>query len=157
MEHCLGWTRDHDEQKINGVKDEASSLTSPLLRYLVTCSQPQFSRVKLLCDECDVNSVKSSTGQGPLHLLLTSNPTSASLSLVTQLVRAGVKLDQRDECGNTPLLCLQHLLDKGAWTDAAALAQFLCTQTDCDVNSGKMISIFTLSIKFEFTRIICCT
>ena len=134
LEHCLGLKTEHQDTQTK-IDNDVSRLTCPLLRYLATCDTPSTSHVSLLCSQygCDVTSA---SGQGPLHVYLTSHVTSVSLSLVSQLVEAGVKLDQRDEDGNTPLLCLSHLLDRGQMAVAAQIAQFLCTQPGCDVNSG---------------------
>jgi len=144
LEHCLGWNREDEDGESPGSGDDLTS-TSPLLQYLSSCDLPSPAHVKLLTSQegCDVTS---SSGQGPLHILLTSssisNLTSASslAAIVSDLLEAGARLDQRDEAGNTPLLCLSHLLEVGQGGVAASLAQLFCTRTDCDVNSGMLKS-----------------
>ena len=139
LEHCLGWRREDEE-----AETQEASITSPLLQYLSTSDLPSPAHVKLLTSQegCDV---ASSCGQGPLHILLTSNSmtSASSLAIVSDLLEAGARLDQRDEAGNTPLLCLSRLLEAGQWGVAAHLAQLFCTRPDCDVNSGMLNSCYS--------------
>ena len=128
------------------LSQEVASVTTfscPLLTYLSTSTCPTPAHLQLLCSQHGSGGVTSS-GQGPLHLLLNNNNTSVNQQqlhsllpdLVTSLLQAGVRLDQRDEEGNTALLALTHLLEKREWSLAAHIATLFCTRSDCDVNSG---------------------
>ena len=135
LEHCLGWRRDSQEV----AKETAPACQRcPLLRYLSSCPSPSPDHVSLLCSQYGCDNVDTG-GQGPLHVLLGSpghSPATNLMDTVGRLLQAGARLDQRDAAGNTPLLSLATLLERGEWSSAAQIATMFCTRPDCDVNSG---------------------
>jgi len=156
---------------VKELSQEVVSVTTfscPLLTYLSTSPCPTPAHIQLLCSQHGSGGVTSS-GQGPLHLLLNNNNTSVNQQqlhsllpdLVTSLLQAGVRLDQRDEEGNTALLALTHLLEKREWSLAAHIATLFCTRSDCDVNSVNLqgrsllsISVSYLDDSIELTRVL---
>ena len=94
---------------------------------------------------------------GPLHVLLSSSPApcSALPSLVSVLLEAGARLDQRDNKGNTPLLCLASLLQRAEWGVAAEIAKLFCTRNDCDVNSGTAMSKMSSARSNSLIHFVC--
>ena len=155
LEHCLGFKRDERDERSEAA---LASAASPLTRYLASSSAPELSRVSALASEHYQEDAGDTdhTG-GPLHVLLSASPApcSALPPIVSVLLEAGARLDQRDNKGNTPLLCLASLLQRAEWGVAAEIAKLFCTRNDCDVNSGTAMSKMSSSRSNSLIHFVC--
>ena len=120
LEHCLGWGREE--------KEEVRS--SPLLDYLQHSPRPCPRHVEALCTD---PLPLTSSGRGPLHVLLTSPnllPDHHHLEEVVSVLLSSTTSP------TVSLVSLSRLVERRAWSQAASVAQLLLSRTDCDVNSG---------------------
>ena len=130
LEHCLGWR--HGDQAEDGGRAGEAEAGHPLLRYLASAPRPAPRHLQLLAAQHGCPALA-------LHTLLSCPapaPAPALAEAAAALLEAGARLDTRDPAGNTPLLCVARLLERGAWETAATLATMFCARPDCDVNSG---------------------
>ena len=128
LEHCLGWR--HEDQAEDGGRAGEADAGHPLLRYLASAPRPAPRHLQLLAAQHGCPALA-------LHTLLSCPaPAPALAEAAAALLEAGARLDARDPAGNTPLLCVARLLERGAWESAATLATMFCARPDCDVNSG---------------------
>ena len=147
LEHCLGWR--HGDQAEDGGRAGEAEAGHPLLRYLASAPRPAPRHLQLLAAQHGCPALA-------LHTLLSCPaPAPALAEAAAALLEAGARLDTRDPAGNTPLLCVARLLERGAWDTAATLATMFCARPDCDVNSGaqslqnlELFEIFKLSIVY---------
>lgn len=163
LEHCLGW------EKAECNKEEEEELSSPLLLLCATPSPSALHNIRMFCSQpgCDPNQT-TSLGRSPLAVLLSSPhpalPSNQLLPTVASLLDAGALLDQRDtSTGNTPLLQLNHLLEKHQFQEAAEIAHLMLTHgsNTCDVNAvnrqGRSLlsySVIHLDRAAELTRVL---
>ena len=130
LEHCLGWAREEEEEA-----EEEEVRSSPLLEYLQHSPRPCPRQVERLCSQ--PGSHLTSSGRGPLHVLLASPHLEPHHTHLHQVV--SVLLDHWEPSLSSPsaLVSLGRLCERhGCWGLGARLAQLLLTRTQCDVNSG---------------------
>ena len=126
LEHCLGWGREEAGEEESEVEEVRSS---PLLSYLQHSPRPCPRQVESLCTG---PLPLTSSGRGPLHVLL----TSPHLLPDHQLEEVVSVLLSSTTSPPVSLVSLSRLVERRAWSQAVSVAQLLLSRTDCDVNSG---------------------
>ena len=139
LEHCLGWAREEEEEA-----EEEDVRSSPLLEYLQHSPRPCPRQVERLCSQ--PGSHLTSSGRGPLHVLLTSphlQPDHDSLKEVVSVLLAAPPTvpPTGPSCPPPSLLTLSRLCERRAWSQAAGVAQLLLCHAECDVNSGNVTTL----------------